>query len=107
MAYNGHSQPLLLAFCVNGSLIVVLHKTFGRTTVRNRIRRALELFVYVPIGGIQQWVQISSGDTSNPVLLFLHGGPGGTSRPAAVAWKPWEEYFTVVHWDQRGAGQTF
>jgi pimeloyl-ACP methyl ester carboxylesterase len=63
--------------------------------------------VYVPIGGIQQWVQISSGDTSNPALLFLHGGPGGTSRPAAMAWKSWEEYFTVVHWDQRGAGQTF
>jgi pimeloyl-ACP methyl ester carboxylesterase len=42
-----------------------------------------------------------------PVLLYLHGGPGGTSVPAAAAWKPWEEHFTVVHWDQRGAGRTF
>jgi pimeloyl-ACP methyl ester carboxylesterase len=63
--------------------------------------------VYVPISGIQQWIQIKGNNADNPVLLFLHGGPGGTSRPAAIAWKPWEEYFTVVHWDQRGAAQTF
>jgi pimeloyl-ACP methyl ester carboxylesterase len=39
--------------------------------------------------------------------LYLHGGPGGTSVPVAEAWRPWEEHFTVVHWDQRGAGRTF
>jgi pimeloyl-ACP methyl ester carboxylesterase len=63
--------------------------------------------MYVPIGGIDQWVQIGCSRPGLPVLLYLHGGPGGTSVPAATAWKPWEEYFTVVHWDQRGAGRTF
>jgi pimeloyl-ACP methyl ester carboxylesterase len=63
--------------------------------------------MYVSIGGIDQWVQIGFSSPRLPVLLYLHGGPGGTSVPAAEAWRPWEEHFTVVHWDQRGAGRTF
>ncbi|MGO9932427.1 MAG: alpha/beta fold hydrolase [Steroidobacteraceae bacterium] len=63
--------------------------------------------MYVPIGGIDQWIQFGENQPNHPLLLYLHGGPGGTSLPAAAAWKPWEEYFTVVHWDQRGAGRTF
>jgi pimeloyl-ACP methyl ester carboxylesterase len=62
--------------------------------------------MYVSIGGIDQWIQWS-GAPESPILLYLHGGPGGTSVPAAEAWKPWEEHFTVTHWDQRGAGRTF
>lgn len=62
--------------------------------------------MYVPVGGIEQWIQWR-GAPDAPVLLYLHGGPGGTSVPVAEAWKPWEEHFTVAHWDQRGAGRTF
>lgn len=63
--------------------------------------------MFVPIGGIEQWVQIGPDDPANPVLLCLHGGPGGSTRPAVAAWRRWERHFTVVHWDQRGAGKTF
>ena len=62
---------------------------------------------YVPIGGIEQWVTIRGEDRSNPVLLFLHGGPGDVTNPWSFAFfAPWEKYFTVVQWDQRGAGRT-
>ena len=63
--------------------------------------------MYVTIGGIEQWIRIGPTGPERPVLLYLHGGPGGTSVPAAAAWKAWEDHFTVVHWDQRGAGRTF
>ena len=63
--------------------------------------------MYVPIGGIDQWIQFSESRANDPILLYLHGGPGGTSVPASAAWRPWEDHFTVVHWDQRGAGRTF
>lgn len=63
--------------------------------------------MYVKIGGIEQWIQFETAQDDNPALLFLHGGLGAPSWPAAAAWKPWEKHFTVVHWDQRGAGLTF
>jgi pimeloyl-ACP methyl ester carboxylesterase len=63
---------------------------------------------YVSIGGIEQWVTIRGGDRSNPVLLFLHGGPGDVTNPWSFSmFAPWEAHFTVVQWDQRGAGRTF
>lgn len=62
---------------------------------------------YVPIGGIEQWVTIRGEDRNNPVLLFLHGGPGDVTNPWSFAFfAPWEKYFTIVQWDQRGAGRT-
>ncbi len=63
--------------------------------------------MYVPIGGIEQWIQIRGEDRNNPVLLFVHGGPGGSSWPLSAGWQPWEKYFTVVQWDERGTGRTY
>jgi proline iminopeptidase len=59
------------------------------------------------IGGIDQWVSVRGADRKNPVLLHIHGGPGYISIP--MSWwfsRGWEEYFTVVQWDQRAAGKT-
>jgi len=61
----------------------------------------------VRIGGIDQWVSIRGTDRRNPVLLHIHGGPGYISIP--MSWwfsRGWEEYFTIVQWDQRAAGKT-
>ena len=62
---------------------------------------------YVEIGGIEQWVTIRGEDRANPVLLFLHGGPGDATNPWGYAgFRSWLKRFTVVQWDQRGAGRT-
>jgi pimeloyl-ACP methyl ester carboxylesterase len=62
---------------------------------------------YVPLGGIEQWVSITGDDRDNPVLLVVHGGPGDVQWPEADKYVPWEKYFTVVQWDQRGAGHSY
>ncbi len=62
---------------------------------------------FVPLGGVPQWIQIRGDDRRNPVLLFVHGGPGSTESPVSSLLRPWEKYFTVVMWDQRDAGKTF
>jgi pimeloyl-ACP methyl ester carboxylesterase len=62
----------------------------------------------IKIGGIDQWISIRGVDRRNPVLLLVHGGPGYVEMP--MSWwyaRGWEEYFTVVQWDQRGAGKTY
>lgn len=62
---------------------------------------------FVTIGDIEQWITIRGWDRDNPVLLFLHGGPGDVTNPWTFAlFAPWEKHFTVVQWDQRGAGRT-
>jgi pimeloyl-ACP methyl ester carboxylesterase len=62
----------------------------------------------VDIGGIKQWISIRGNDRANPILLFIHGGPGAPMMPESWAFqRPWEDFFTVVQWDQRGAGKTF
>jgi pimeloyl-ACP methyl ester carboxylesterase len=62
---------------------------------------------FVPIGGIDQWISIKGDDRRNPVLLVVHGGPGESQWPQADRYVPWEKAFTVVLWDQRGAGHTY
>jgi pimeloyl-ACP methyl ester carboxylesterase len=59
------------------------------------------------IGGIDQWIAIQGQDSRNPVILYLHGGPGEAQSPFLNQFKRWEKDFTVVNWDQRGAGKTY
>lgn len=63
--------------------------------------------MFVPIGGIDQWIEIGGEDRRNPAILFQHGGPGNSETALFSLFRPWEKYFTVVMWDQRCAGKTF
>jgi pimeloyl-ACP methyl ester carboxylesterase len=64
--------------------------------------------MFVSIGGINQWITIRGQNRDNPVVLFLHGGPGEASNLVDYsAFKRWTPEFTIVQWDQRGAGKTF
>ena len=66
---------------------------------------------FVRIGGVEQWATIRGRDRRNPVILVLGGlgadGPGTVASPFLGAFQGWETDFTVVQWDQRGAGKTF
>lgn len=62
---------------------------------------------FITIGGIEQWITIRGEDRRNPVLFFVHGGPGSVYSIFAPLLRSWEQYFTLVQWDQRGAGKTF
>jgi pimeloyl-ACP methyl ester carboxylesterase len=58
------------------------------------------------INGCQQWITMRGEDARNPVLLWLHGGPGIAMSPAMPLFKDWERDFIVVMWDQPGSGGT-
>jgi pimeloyl-ACP methyl ester carboxylesterase len=79
----------------------------GADALAIRSANGVQEAMYVKIGGIDQWIQIRGEDRDNPVILFVHGGPGGSTIPVSSGWQPWEKYFTIVQWDQRGAGRTF
>ena len=61
----------------------------------------------IDIGGIKQWISISGTNSRNPVLLFLHGGPGNSVMSYADNFtSELQKKFVVVQWDQRESGKT-
>lgn len=74
----------------------------------NVMKNSLSEKIFVDINETKMGMIIKSKDISNPVLLFVHGGPGmpeyflNEDYPTGL-----EEYFTVVWWDQRGAGLSY
>ena len=65
---------------------------------------------FIEIGGVRQGFFIRTENPANPVLLFLHGGPGSPSLPYSIPYESserLEKYFTVCYWEQRGAGMSY
>ena len=62
----------------------------------------------VSINGVTQRLLIRGADKNNPLLLHLHGGPGGPDQVILQgSGKTLEDLFTVVYWDQRGSGASY
>jgi pimeloyl-ACP methyl ester carboxylesterase len=72
-----------------------------------RTPNGIQQAMFVRIGGIEQWIRIRGDDRKNPVILYLHGGPGNSESVLYPVFHDWERHFTVVMWDQRGAGKTY
>jgi pimeloyl-ACP methyl ester carboxylesterase len=98
---------VLVAVAAIGLGFRAYRQSLAAETLAIRSPKGVQEGEYVDIGGIKQWIQIRGEDRDNPVLLFVHGGPGGSSWPISSGWRPWEKHFTVVQWDQRGAGRTY
>ena len=63
---------------------------------------------YCRLGGVDQWVMIRGENLADPPLIHLHGGPGfSETRLLRHFNSDLEKRFTVVYWDQRGAGKSF
>ena len=63
--------------------------------------------MYIDVNGQEQWINIYGEDKNNPVMLYLHGGPGGsTSAMDWVILRKLASDYTVVNWNQRGCGKT-
>jgi len=53
----------------------------------------------ISLGGVDQWISLRSRNASNPVLLFLYGGPGTANISfARKSQRLLERDFTVVNW---------
>ena len=76
----------------------------------NAIQGSVSEKVWVEINGIEQGMFIRGENPENPVILYLHGGPG-TPLLQFISYleknERLEKYFTICYWDQRGSGMTY
>lgn len=57
---------------------------------------------------MEQYISIRSEEEQRPLLVYLHGGPGDAALPLVFHFnRELEKYFTVVVWEQRGAGKSY
>ncbi len=90
------------------SLLVVLALIFPTWTPRIKGENSISSLEQVEINGAGHEVMIRGVDRNNPILIFVHGGPGCPEIPYVRKYqKELEQHFTVVHYDQRGSGKSY
>lgn len=88
-------------------LLALFSGCSSSTEQHKATRRGIDSTFAVDIGGIRQYLSIRGKQQEAPLLLYLHGGPGeSVMQQRETLTSSLEEYFVVVHWDQRGAGKT-
>ncbi len=96
-----------------GVLSVVASQYFAKTPaivndLGDQLPGSIATLEKVNLNGSEQWISVRGVDTTNPVLLFLAGGPGGSQLTTArFALGGLEDHFVVVNWEQPGAGKSF
>ena len=66
------------------------------TEVQPAAAAGVDQALFVPLGGIDQWVTIRGNESGNPVILLIHGGPGDVLSPYVDEFEPYEHDFVIV-----------
>ena len=101
---------LIIFFAVLSALLLTAGVSRGANRSKHAIRSAggTDKGMYVTLGGMEQYIRIRSENTSNPVIIYLHGGPGSPDGFVTYLFADkLDDKYTFVCWDQRGAGRTY
>lgn len=99
---------VLLALILLLVLIVLAARLVN--SVKNKIstENGVQESAYIDVNGIRQFIQIRGEDASNPVMIFIHGGPASPMGFVSTYYqKPLESEVTIINYDQRGCGRTY
>jgi pimeloyl-ACP methyl ester carboxylesterase len=88
-------------------LIVATMLLFACKSKESKIS-SIDTLVKVDINGVKQAILIQGKDTTLPIVLFIHGGPGFSSIAESHYYNDsLIKHAVFVHWDQRGAGYSY
>lgn len=100
---------ILLAIFIGIVLLLTYPRTPAITDSQGeKIPNRIVKLEKINISGLDQWILMRGRNTENPILLFLHGGPGFSEMGLFRHFNAeLEKHFVVVTWDQRGAGKSY
>lgn len=108
-AKSGIGKILKIAALALAALLLLffMARFVGQTINRRTPEGGINESMFVEINGVKQWISIYGRDLDNPVLLYLHGGPGSATSMIDYAFtRKWADVYTVVTWDQRDCGKS-
>jgi pimeloyl-ACP methyl ester carboxylesterase len=111
---------LLIGLIVIGLIVVAVNSSGKLEPLKDKqgniIKGSISEKVWIEVNGIKQGMFIRGENPENPVILYVHGGPG-TPMLQFISYlekigeiginERLEKYFTVCYWDQRGSGMTY
>lgn len=80
------------------------------TYFSNRIagENGVDKGIYVTLGGQEQYLLVRGENADNPVMIWLHGGPGIADAYMNYMFQKYlVDDYTIINWDQRGCGRTY
>ncbi len=101
-------KKLITFIGVITTLTLMVALVFPTWTSQINRENSISTLEQVEINGSGHEIMIRGKDKNNPVIIFVHGGPGTSEIPYAQKYqKLLEEKFTVVNYDQRGSGKSY
>ena len=97
-------KQIIRIFCIVTSLFI-----YSNTNANtfNKIAN-IDTLIDIELNGLMQKILIQSNNWNNPIILWLHGGPGTSEMFINHhCMDKLFDYFTVVHWDQRGTALSY
>ncbi|MGF1587388.1 MAG: alpha/beta fold hydrolase [Bacteroidales bacterium] len=73
-----------------------------------QLKGSISVIEKITLGEQDQYLIIRGDDSTKPVMLFLHGGPGSPEIAFMNHYnRDIEKDFVMVYWEQRGAGKSY
>lgn len=95
-------------FGITAIIVIVIGLFFPTWTPTIKGDNSINILEQVEINGTKHEIMIRGQDKSNPILIFVHGGPGCSEIPYATKYQDLlEKDFTIVQYDQRGSGKSY
>lgn len=89
-------------------VVVIAVRNYNYLPHFANLKNGVDEQTYVEIGGQKQYLLMMGKDTSNPVIIYLHGGPASPDSMVTYTFgeKLMDDY-TIIAWDERGCGRTY
>lgn len=95
------------------TLIVVFFIACNNTGIKDELnsdqkKNSVNERIFIELGKEKQYVEMTGISSENPVLLFIHGGPGWPQTPHLRYFNAdLTKQITLIAWEQSGCGKSF